>query len=81
MVRFCDSLELSKTIGRAFIDPALNTLYGSSDIILTYSSSGKAVSVSVLTLPLDAVAKIIFATTSGFGASKITIRSYRPIVR
>jgi hypothetical protein len=53
-------LELSKSIGSAFLDPALNTLDGSSDIILTYSSSGKAVSVSVLTLPLDAVARIIF---------------------
>ena len=66
---------------RATADPAVKTLYGSSEIIFRYSSSGKAWSVSVLTAPPDVIVRTIFATVSAFGASVIIIMSYRPIVR
>jgi len=80
-INIADTLEMQFWKGRAIADSAVNALYGSSEIIFRYSSSGKAGSVSVLTAPPDDTVRTIFTTVSGFGASTINIRSYRPIVR
>ena len=74
------SQEANSTLGTLILKPSdfynvrIN-YYGSSETILRYSLSVKAVSVSVLTAPLDAVARTIFADVSGLGASTITIMS------
>ena len=50
-------------------------------MILRYSSSVNARSVSVLTLPIAAVLKDSLATVSSFGASEIATASYCPVTR
>src|SRR5206468_12682876 len=60
--------------GRAYV-------YGSEETIFLNSSSLKARSVSVVTLPSEAVASVSRTTTSSLGASVMRTRSYRPSVR